>query len=403
MNLHAYQTHFTHESRMLKETRGLAEGGFFNQVCIGAIWKPGLKVAERLDAHRTVWRAPLWSTQLPDSLFGKLVKYSEWELRLFLKYWKEEVEVFNAHSLIALPLGVLFKACKKCKLVYDTHELETEIQMGNIQRVVFKFLERLLIPYADIVVTVSESIAAWYRNEYNLVKVFVIKNIPLRPVKEAVRSRVLRDYFQIRDDDVLFIYQGVLEEGRGIELILECFLEANRNRHIVFMGMGSLQEKIKQCADRYANIHFHAAVSPAEVIHYTASADVGIHIIENTCLNHYYCLPNKVFEYLFSGLPAIVSDFPEMSRIVKEEQCGWAIPVEKQALLGLINNLSREEIAEKKKRARRCSAKFDWQDEEEKLLEIYRGFLQLSWSGRRPDSGIRDGGRAADRRREVKR
>jgi glycosyltransferase involved in cell wall biosynthesis len=238
-------------------------------------------------------------------------------------------------------------------------------------------MERLLIPYPDIIVTVSESIADWYRHEYNLGNVLVIKNIPPRPVK-AVCSRILRDHFQISDDDVLFIYQGALEEGRASELILECFREANQGRHIAFMGMGSLQEKIQRYAAKYSHIHFHNAVGPEEVIYYTASADVGIHLIENTCLNHYYCLPNKVFEYLFSGLPAIVSDFPEMSRIVKEEQCGWAIPVEKQALLRVVNNVSREEIAEKKKRAQGCSAKFGWQDEEKKLLEIYRRLLQLA-------------------------
>lgn len=380
MNLHVYQSPFTHESRMLRETRSLAEGGFFNQICIGAVWKPGLQVTEKLDAHRTVWRVPLWSWRLPDNLFGKLIKYGEWELRLLLRYLNK-VRVFNAHSLIVLPLGVLFKLVKKCKLVYDTHELESEIQMGTMQRAVYKFLELLLIPHVDIILVVNDSIAGWYRNTYNLNRVYVIRNIPNQFSKEAVKSRVFRDHFQISDKDVVFLYQGILEEGRGIPLILECFSVADRNKHIVFMGMGKLEEKIKEYEKRYTNIHFHKAVPPLELPYYTVSADVGLSLIENTCLNYYYCLPNKIFEYFFSGLPAIVSNFPEMSMVIDEEQCGWTIPVEKEALLSLVNSLSRKEIRKKRVKALQCVGKFDWRHEEKKLFEIYRDLLSASYPG----------------------
>ena len=40
------------------------------------------------------------------------------------------------------------------------------------------------------------------------------------------------------------------------------------------------------------------AVLPNEVISICSVADVGIHPIENTCLNHFYCLPNKIFQYI---------------------------------------------------------------------------------------------------------
>lgn len=377
MNLHCYQTHFTHDSRILKQTHSLAGMGFFNKILIGAIWKYGLPTMQNLDDHRTVFRLPLWSARLPDGFFCKVIKSLEWELRLYLKFRKEKIRVFNAHSLIVLPLGVVFKVLKGCKLVYDTHELATETQIGPLQRSVYKLLERLFISYSDIIVTVSKSISDWYRSEYNLEQVFVIKNVPYKASKEAINSRVLRDYCQIGDENVLFIYQGILEEGRGIDLILECFSETDQIKHIVFMGMGALEGKIKEFGRKYANIHFHAAVPSTSIAYYTASADVGISLIENTCLNYYYCLPNKIFEYFSSGIPAIVSDFPEMSRVIQEEKVGWAIPVEKEALLNLINNLSRQEIEEKKKHALQYRTKFCWQDEETKLIQMYQKLLAL--------------------------
>jgi hypothetical protein len=51
-------------------------------------------------------------------------------------------------------------------------------------------------------------------------------------------------------------------------------------------------------------------------------ADVGIYLIENSCLNHYYSRPNKIFQYLFSSLPLVVSDFAEIGKIVDESNRG---------------------------------------------------------------------------------
>jgi len=371
VNLHAYQSFFTHETRMLKETQSLVKGRLFEKVFIGAIWKPGLQLIEKLDNHRTVWRVPLATRWLPESLFWKAIKFFEWEVKLFLNYRKEDIMVFNAHSLIVLPLGVLFKMFKKCKLVYDTHELETEVQMRRIQKRVYKVLERLLMPYVDITVVVSDSIKDWYRNRYKLEEVYVIKNVPHHPSGNRAQSRGLRDHLGIANNDLLFIYQGILEKGRGIELILECFAQADRRKHIVLMGLGRLEPLIKDYEKRYPNVHFHDAVSPSIVIEYVCSADVGISLIENSCLNYYYSLPNKLFEYLFSGIPAIVSDFPEMSKVIEEGQWGWAIPVKKDVLLNLVNVLSREEIQEKKRNALKAKNKYGWHIEEEKLLKIY--------------------------------
>jgi len=44
---------------------------------------------------------------------------------------------------------------------------------------------------------------------------------------------------------------------------------------------------------------------PGRVEDYTVDADVGIALIENVCLGYYLCLPNKLFEYVACGVPAV--------------------------------------------------------------------------------------------------
>jgi glycosyltransferase involved in cell wall biosynthesis len=129
---------------------------------------------------------------------------------------------------------------------------------------------------------------------------------------------------------------------------------------------------IKECEKEFHNIHFHTPVKPEQVLHYTSSADIGVSLIENTCLSYYYSLPNKVFEYLLSGLPMIVSEFPEMGKFVDENNCGWKVKVDSRALVKLIESISHEDIFEKQNSVLKCKDNYGWHKEEEALLRIYK-------------------------------
>ena len=83
-------------------------------------------------------------------------------------------------------------------------------------------------------------------------------------------------------------------------------------------------------------------------------------------------MPNKVFEYLLSGLPMIVSDFPEMGRFVDENNCGWKVRVDSDALLKLAEGISHEDVVEKRKNVLKCKDNYGWHKEEETLLRIYK-------------------------------
>ena len=55
---------------------------------------------------------------------------------------------------------------------------------------------------------------------------------------------------------------------------------------------------------------------------YTKSADIGVHAIQNTCLNHDFCLPNKLFDYTKCEIPVVVSNLTEMTKFVKDNGFG---------------------------------------------------------------------------------
>ncbi len=373
MNIHIYPSTFANESRILKIVRSLRGHAVFARVMVLALWKDGFPRHEVLDDGIEVLRvAPLFGGALQSGA-GRLLKAVGWYLGVLWALRGMKVICFNCHSLPVLPLSVIVKLWKRCVLIYDPHELETETAgLRGGRQWLARRLERTLIGFADAVCVVNHSIADWYAARYRLKHVWVVRNVPYRSESEPVRTGLLRRAVGLAADVQLFLYQGLLAPGRGVGLLIDAFATLPPNRHLVFMGYGELESQIREAAAENANIHFMTAVSPEQIKDYTADADVGISLIENVCRSYYLCLPNKLFEYAASGVPAVVSDFPEMGHFVDEYDCGWKIAPDAQALRTLVESLTTAELAAKRVNTKGSGWLYCWQEEEKFLLAMYQ-------------------------------
>lgn len=384
MNIHIYPSVFTHESRILKIVRSLRRNSVFSRVAVVALWKEGLPKHEIIEEGIEIIRvAPVFGGAMNGRL-GKVAKVAGWYLGVLLALRGKAVECFNCHSLPVLPISVLVKWWKRCTLVYEPHELETETAtMPGWGRPIARELEWALIRFADAVCLVNQSIADWYARAYRLRTVWVVKNVPYRDESEPVRTGLLRNAIGLTPVDAqVFLYQGGLVSGRGVELLIEAFSHVPSGKHLVFMGYGGLEAHIKKVALAQPNIHFMPAVPPERVKDYTVDADVGLSLIENVCLSYYLCLPNKLFEYAACGVPSIVSAFPEMGRFVDECDCGWKIPPNAAALRDLVNAMTAEDLARKRANTWNASQHYCWQEEEKTLLMMYRALGLSDGEGR---------------------
>jgi len=372
-NLHVTLTPFRGESRVLKETASLVQQGLVQRVFIVALFENGLREREDIDAVRTVWRVKLRSRNWPKNFISQLFKYVEFCWRVSSYANRNQVKMVNIHWLGLLPLGVWLKLRFGAKLIYDTHELETETMgLNGFRKAVSKVVERALIRFADLTIVVGKEIEKWYRKEYQINSIATVLNCP--PYRQTQKTRLLRDEFNIPDSQKVVLYQGALSTGRGVELLLDAFENASDNRYVViFMGYGELEKRIKDAVARCPRIRYKPGVPPSEVLAYTASADVGISAIEDSCLSYHYCLPNKMFEYVMAHVPVVVSNLPEMRNVVNTYGVGavmqnWDDGSIFQALRRL-EELNKDVLD---RNLNVAAKEFSWQGQEEVMAQAYK-------------------------------
>jgi glycosyltransferase involved in cell wall biosynthesis len=369
---------FTNASRVLKQVSSLSHSKIFDNILIIALGSASLKKREIIAPGVELHRLQLLTRSLPKSLIFQAVKYIEFFVRVLWMLIKFKPHVINAHALTVLPIAFFYKIYFKSRLVYDAHELETE-QVGgkSLKKSLSKWLEKKLIHHSDLIFVVSESIACWYEKEYGIVRPPVLLNAPNR--REIKDKNLFREQFNIRKDQIILLYQGGLAAGRGVLLILDAFKARKDDRVVVvFMGYGPLQQEIQTAAAQQKTIFFYPAVAPQVVLEYTASADLGISIIENTCLSYYFCMPNKLFEYAMAGLPVLVSNMKDMSKLVVDNNMGAVIGDFTAAGVNrAIDDLTMQDLTVMKANAYRVACENEWVVQEQKMLSAYQSMLSL--------------------------
>ena len=110
-----------------------------------------------------------------------------------------------------------------------------------------------------------------------------------------------------------------------------------------------------------------------ELRQYTINADLGLAIDKDTNLNYRFSLPNKIFDYIHSGIPTLATELPELKRIISGYDVGYFIPdhnpqhiAEKmEAIFSDKNGYEK-----KKNNTRTAKAELCWENEEMKLIAL---------------------------------
>lgn len=374
---------FTRDSRVEKEAEALAAAGYF--VTVYALAGEGLPFKEERSGY-FVERLPVRASCFGSSFIGHLIKMIEFSFRLA---WRtRNASIFHCHDFHPLPAALLaqFIGLSKAQIVYDAHEFESQKNgLTPFRSLCVRLLEQIASRHLAAFISVSPSIIASYRELIPDLEGILILNCPRLWAPE--KKNILRRELGIGDDVYIVLYQGGFMPGRHIEELLEAFrIEDRADRVLVFLGHAadtalarSIERVIKSAAATLGNVHYLPSVSPELLSEYTGSADIGISLIEDVCLSYRYCLPNKFFEFAMAGLPIVVSDLPEMRRMVEDYDCGVVCSSpEPASIIRSIDTVLSGDMVRAGLNARQMAEENSWERQEHKLLTLYEKIIKVA-------------------------
>lgn len=306
-------------------------------------------------------------------LFNKgILFYAEFNLRLFFVLLFYKKDVLLANDLDTLLPNYLISKLQIKKLVYDSHELFSEIpELVNkpFTKKVWRSLERRVLPNLKNTYTVSNSIADYYDKKYQT-KFKVIRNLPL-----MIRTISKGNFSFDHKGEKIILYQGALNIGRGLELIINT-MPFISNCILVIIGNGDIIKNLKSYVKNInlvKKVRFLESLTPNELQKITPLANIGISIEEDLGLNYRFSLPNKIFDYINAEVPILVSNLPEMRKIIDTHKVGEIVKDRSPQKLALqIKELLKKDYSEELKKAKK---ELIWENQEEELLAIFRNII----------------------------
>jgi glycosyltransferase involved in cell wall biosynthesis len=306
--------------------------------------------------------------------------YKFFNIRLFFYLLFHRFDLLVANDLDTLLPNYLISKIKGLPLVYDSHEYFTgvpEIQNRPFVKWVWKSIEKIIFPKLNNVLTVSDSIADKYNNQYGL-RPLTVRNCSAGTGLIVPYSR--RE-LNVNDSDLLLIMQGTgINVDRGGEELIEA-VNQTKNVSLLIVGSGDLIDKLKNRVAELGiqfKVKFISKVPWKELMRYTKSADIGLTLDKNNNDNYNFSLPNKLFDYINSGIPVIASNLPEVKKLLLRYKCGVLIndvsPEDiSSAICELRDNPSR--LAEMRAHSIKASAELNWEIESEKIKALYISML----------------------------
>jgi glycosyltransferase involved in cell wall biosynthesis len=306
--------------------------------------------------------------------------YAFYNLRLFIYLLFKRSNLLIANDLDTLAANYLIHKLKKTPLVYDSHEYFTgvpELISRPRTQKIWLMIEKAIFPKLQDVITVNDSIAELYMNEYGI-RPKVVRNIPLSIEKVVTQDRAS---LKLPEHRSIIILQGAginIDRGAEEAVLAMQYLE---NALLLIIGGGDVIEILKGMV---VSLKLEEKVwlipkQPMNILeNYTKCADIGLTLDKDTSINYKFSLPNKLFDYIQAEIPVLASDLPEVKKIVEKYKIGLIAKNHDPLHLAdcmQIMLVDKNRRAIWKENLKIAARELCWENEEKVLRDIYAKYI----------------------------
>ena len=302
--------------------------------------------------------------------------YLKFSLLLSFRLLFTKADFIFAEDVYTLPFAVILSKFKNSTIFYDSREIYGHLAGLSKRKKLQAFwgwVEKRSIKGVNVVMTTGEMDSEFIEKEYSLKSTLVIRNLPFQ--SEVKESFDFRKHLNLDESKKILLYQGVILHGRGLGIILN-LLSRLKNCVLIVLGDGEYKGYYEALAKKNnieKEVFFFGKIEQSELLRYTSGADIGLAIIENLSLSYYFALPNKMFEYIYCGVPILVSNLPQMKSIVDKYKVGFYVdPDNSEDIIKQLNNLlDNNELRNKfKENCKIAAGELNWNREINKLFSL---------------------------------
>lgn len=385
------------DPRVLREAAALVEAGY--DVSIVDIEEEGShpreEVLQGIKRLHVLMPPAFFTTRLDKFTLFRVTKLF---VNTTLRLLQDGSDVYHGHEVSGLLPCYIAGMLRRKPVIFDAHEMPlferplSELGRSRLMlRQLLVYMLAYIVPRCAGVITVSPPIVDELRRRYRLSEVTLIRNVP--PYKTVTKTNRLREFLGLAPEVRVVLYQGYLQPNRGLDRLIRAASYLEPNTVIVMMGKNrkTTQSQLEALiasegvADRVKII---PPVPYAELLEWTSSADIGVNVASpDYSMNVRFFLPNKLFEYLMSGVPVLTSPLPAMVEVVQTHDAGRVLPSLEPADIGRAINSMLEDPESLARMSRNAIAatreEYNWEKERSKLIDLYQNIFHDEFPSRR--------------------
>lgn len=295
---------------------------------------------------------------------------------------RQDADLYHFHDPELIPVGLVLRLRGK-KVVYDVHEdVSADVAVKHYIPQPFRrpaaWLVSLIETAAAKLFSAVVPATPWIARRFGFRtdNVVVVSNYP---VVDGPQLKTRRPWPQ---RSAAVAYVGFLARDRCISEMVRAMALLPENLRVTLRLAGTFSPEDFQGELARINGWDRAdclgTLSPTQVAGLLEDVRAGL-LIYRPDPNNVQAAPNKLFEYMYAGIPVIASDFPSFREIIEGVKCGLLVnPLDPQAIARAIEYVfNYPEAAEQMGLRGREAVKnrYNWPSQERKLLNLYRKLL----------------------------
>lgn len=294
------------------------------------------------------------------------------------------------HDLEILNAGKKAKKVLSVPLFFDAHENWPAMVAENskLESRIFSNLEKRLLKHVTYSYTYGDDLTEKYKKMgFNAITLYNSKSLDAVPQTSEDDIVEMKKKLELKENDFVIGFSGSVSLENGTKQVIDAQKNLPKNFKFLVVGGGGRKEdleNVKKYVDKKEvqnRVIFTGRVKSKDLLRYSATFNVGTALFPPLNPNQIARVPNKIFDYMAMSRPMIVSDFPNMKKLVVENaDCGIAVnPMDIKAITKTIIYFN-ENPKEAKKKGQNGRLAFErvysWDNQKKKLIAshpLWRG------------------------------